>query len=131
MNHSLFSENTKLADMVLTDGRLLGVLSNFGIGIGIGIGIGSGFMSECLSLASVDLSGFTNVASIGSNFMYFCLYLSSIQLGVVDLSNIAVPLEIHASNSPSNILYADSPAIAAAFKVKVRGLSNWSVVINP
>ena len=36
MNHSLFSENTKLADMVLADGRLLGVLPYFGIGIGFG-----------------------------------------------------------------------------------------------
>ncbi len=36
MNHDLFSENTKLADMVLTDERLLHVLSLFGIRLGFG-----------------------------------------------------------------------------------------------
>jgi regulator of cell morphogenesis and NO signaling len=36
MNYNLFSENTKLADMVLTDGRVLGVLPYFGIGLGFG-----------------------------------------------------------------------------------------------
>ncbi|MDR2882744.1 MAG: LuxR C-terminal-related transcriptional regulator [Alistipes sp.] len=36
MNHCLFSENTKLADLVLADGRLLGLLPYFGIGLGLG-----------------------------------------------------------------------------------------------
>ncbi len=36
MERLLFSENTKLADMVLADGRLLRVLPHFGIGLGFG-----------------------------------------------------------------------------------------------
>ncbi len=36
MTYNLFSENTKLADMVLTDGRLLGILPYFGIRLGFG-----------------------------------------------------------------------------------------------
>jgi hypothetical protein len=96
--------------------------------------IGNYFMIGCTSLTSVDLSMYANVMSAGPNFLQGLSSLSAIHIGDVDWSGKTVSTSYLMANVPNvstSALYAASQDLADKFKAKMNGkISEWTVVVG-